>query len=445
MSIPLDRLYHYIETLSQEVYDNPVIIYRFWPHGSKNLEDLLPLRILKNWSDRRLCPRIYAHDQEPLNYDLYSTPASVTNDADAELMELYPELYNWNNLNRYTKIIFEKSILIHSEINSIEVEKYQNDNFIPVYYWAHALIARDWYRYAEHQSFRKNIQKKFLIYNRSWSGTREYRLKFTELLIKHHLIDQCITNCNPIDPQAGVHYLEYKFTNPAWKPDIVLEDHVATTQAPSFASADFDIDDYNSSEIEVVLETLFEGTRLHLTEKILRPIACGQPFLLAALPGSLKYLQSYGFKTFDCVWDETYDGIQDPESRLSAIVCVMQDILQWDQKIYSDKIAQIQSITAHNQQHFFSEEFFNLITDELRLNLASAFKELMNTDNTDWIKNLIDRWENQYSLCKKHKIHSADWDRYLPELLEKLKNIYESKIQDRTMVASQSGPGVCSL
>ena len=48
-------------------------------------------------------------------------------------------------------------------------------------------------------------------------------------------------------------------------------------------------------------------------------------------------------------------------------------------------------------------------------------------------------------ICKKHKIHSADWDRYLPELLEKLKNIYKFKIQDRTMVASQSGPGVCSL
>jgi hypothetical protein len=46
-----------------------------------------------------------------------------------------------------------------------------------------------------------------------------------------------------------------------------------------------------------VAETVFD-TRIHLTEKTLRPIACGHPFILAAGPGSLKYLQTYGFRTF---------------------------------------------------------------------------------------------------------------------------------------------------
>jgi hypothetical protein len=51
-----------------------------------------------------------------------------------------------------------------------------------------------------------------------------------------------------------------------------------------------------------------------LTEKALRPIACGQPFILAATPGSLQYLRSYGFKTFSGYIDETYDTIQEMQN-----------------------------------------------------------------------------------------------------------------------------------
>jgi hypothetical protein len=40
MSIPLDRLYHYILNVAQEIYNDRIIIYRFYPHGSKNINDL---------------------------------------------------------------------------------------------------------------------------------------------------------------------------------------------------------------------------------------------------------------------------------------------------------------------------------------------------------------------------------------------------------------------
>jgi hypothetical protein len=69
-----------------------------------------------------------------------------------------------------------------------------------------------------------------------------------------------------------------------------------------------------------VLETLFDDHRWHLTEKSLRPIACGKPFVLMATPGSLQYLRQYGFKTFDGLIDETYDSIQNPKQRLQAVL-----------------------------------------------------------------------------------------------------------------------------
>jgi len=444
MSIPLDRLYHYIENIAQDIYNDHVIIYRFWPHGSKKLEDLKILSNNLNWITGQLRPIIYAHDQEPLNYDLYSVPQIIDDDVDLHnFLESQSLMPAWSNLNFYRRTIFEKNILIHSEQNSIDVEKYQNDRFVTVYYWSHAVIARDWFRYAEHESFQKNIQKKFLIYNRSWSGTREYRMKFTELLIQNKLIEYCKTNFNPDD--SGIHYLNYEFKNSCWKPNIALENHTVPTTATSNYSADFDANDYNSTEIEVVLETLFEDQRLHLTEKSLRPIACGQPFILASTKGSLQYLRSYGFKTFDSVWDESYDQIEDPQQRLTTIINLMKDISQWDTATHADKMARVKDIVDYNKKHFFSSEFFNSIVNELKSNLASAFFELTNVDNTDWLKNLIDRWEQLLVLSNQHDLSHVHWLKYVPEVLEIVKNLYNSKIQDRVITGSQSSPGEFSL
>ena len=113
MSIPLDRLYHHIENIAQDIYNDHVIIYRFWPHGSKKLEDLKILSNNLNWITCRFRPTIYAHDQEPLNYDLYSVPQTVDNDIDwHNFLESQSSMPTWNNLNLYKRTIFEKNILI---------------------------------------------------------------------------------------------------------------------------------------------------------------------------------------------------------------------------------------------------------------------------------------------------------------------------------------------
>jgi hypothetical protein len=37
MSIPLERLYHYIEDVAEEIFNDRVLIYRFSPDGSKKI------------------------------------------------------------------------------------------------------------------------------------------------------------------------------------------------------------------------------------------------------------------------------------------------------------------------------------------------------------------------------------------------------------------------
>jgi phage terminase large subunit-like protein len=292
MNIPLDRLYHYIRDIAQEIYSDRIIIYRFWPHGSKNINDLTNLNEDNNeslgdneWTKKTISPAIWCNDQEPLDHEFYKITRRNRNN------NIFNKFFQPSKNLNYRRNIFEKNLLLHSEKRSHNLKKYLLDGeLIPVYYWSHAVIARDWFRYAEHERFQKSTKKTFLIYSRAWSGTREYRLKFADLLIKNDLVEQCQTSCNPIEPELEIHYTDYQFKNPQWKPTNRLENFLQPTTADATSSADFNTDDYNSTDIEVVLETLFDDSRLQLTEKSLRPIACGQPFILT---GTVSLPQRY--------------------------------------------------------------------------------------------------------------------------------------------------------
>ena len=375
MSIPIDKLYHYVDSIAREIYKDDIIIYRFYPHGSKKIDNL---NVLKTYDEVTLYTKIqiYCNDQEPLNYLYYQQTRKLT--ALQELNKKYNILIADRNFMAPT--IYNKAILLHSEQRSADVEKYCSSGFLSAYYWCHALIALDWFRYAQHETFNKQVTKKFLIYNRAWAGTREYRLKFIDLLIARGLYNQCQVSFNPVDPEANVSYTDHTYANTCWRPSNVLENFVGVKQIDSSASADYDVDDYNTTDIEVVLETLFDDSRLHLTEKILRPIACGQPFILAATHGSLAYLRSYGFKTFDGIIDESYDTIEDPELRLTAIVNAMKLISEWSTSEQQHNMKVINEIATYNRKHFFSVDFFKIVTDELKHNLEKCITEINDND-----------------------------------------------------------------
>ena len=101
MTIPLDRLYNFLD----DVVDQDIIIYRWNPHGSKLLEDLLPLKdcsLLQLFST----PVVICHDQEPLNYYLYSEDELInflTNIKDNILPFTREQIKNIIILNNYTE------------------------------------------------------------------------------------------------------------------------------------------------------------------------------------------------------------------------------------------------------------------------------------------------------------------------------------------------------
>lgn len=390
MSIPLDRLYHYIENTAQMVRQGSVLIYRFYPHGSKNPEHLGYLHPY-NWERFATEHSIYCNDQEPLDYDFYyNSLKPYMNNPWSRLCDsigLDPLLWSPQNLYHSPSKSYKKSIVLHSEQRSRDVARYRARGVVTAYYWSHAVIARDWFRYAEHVRPNKAVKQPFLAYSRAWAGTREYRLKFADLLVDYNLVPSCKTSVGWSD--EGVYYRDHEFTNPTLRPKHCLEDYYSNNLTPSTYSADFDIDDYNSTDIEVVLETLFDDGRLHLTEKSLRPIALGQPFILASTHGSLDYLRRYGFKTFSDVWDEDYDTIEDPEQRLIAVVKLMKTISKWTAEERLVKMEQANYIAQYNSRRFFSEDFIIDVETELADNLDQAFKQADSKSNDhgdEWIK-----------------------------------------------------------
>jgi hypothetical protein len=378
MSVPLDRLYNHIDSLC----DHDVIIYRFFPHGSKKLSDLKMLKSW-NWFEYMTQPMAIFHDQEPLNYNLYSQQDVLLTIEPYGVPKVMQDIAKHTHLRGVTSGIlgvYDKSIIVHSEKNSSEIQKYEHNDFVGVYWWSHAAIARDWFRYAEHDPnltfYPKHTHKDFLIYNRAWQGTREYRLKFAELLVQSNLIKDCNTKFSATDSQQ--HYSQRQFVNPQFQISTVLENYIPTNNHDASASADYDSTDYRTSSMEVVLETLFDDTRWHLTEKSLRPIAIGKPFVLMSTPGSLKYLRSYGFETFAPLIDESYDSIANPVDRMQAVIKEMQRICQLSAGAKTALYQKLNVIAARNKQRFFSSAWQDQIFAELKTNLEEKISYLNN-------------------------------------------------------------------
>ena len=86
--------------------------------------------------------------------------------------------------------------------------------------------------------------------------------------------------------------------------------------------------------------------------------------MLAAAPGNLAYLKSYGFKTFDQWIDESYDTIDDPDQRLQAIVDQTQRLCAMSDSDLRQMHQEMQPVLEHNFDHLWTT-FRQRIVNEL--------------------------------------------------------------------------------
>lgn len=82
---------------------------------------------------------------------------------------------------------------------------------------------------------------------------------------------------------------------------------------------------YNSTYSSLVVES-YQNSYLFITEKTFKPIAFYHPYQIIGVPGILKELKRLGFETFDNIFDEEYDNIEDFDLRLKMIINNLQTI-----------------------------------------------------------------------------------------------------------------------
>jgi len=170
--------------------------------------------------------------------------------------------------------------------------------------------------------------------------------------------------------------LYYKLQDPIIKldtaGDIISAFDKSDTEYNSDSSAAIVLADCKLFDIQIVPETLFHTSKTHLTEKVFKPIVMKQPFIIVGCPNTLAYLKSYGFRTFEGLWDESYDSILDGDERMAAIIKVVERLTLLDSASYERIIDRAKSIVEHNHKLFFSEGFEAQMLNELHTNLDTA-------------------------------------------------------------------------
>ena len=380
-----------------------MIIYRHFPFGSKKLSDCTPV-VQRTWHDYMTKPYAFHFDQECIDINRLPLRGTVMR-WNGQSFPTETKFCYFRNICEVPYHLSDLPIVVHSEQNSSAVKTLQNNGFATVHWFSHGAIARDWFRYAEHdpalQQKNQSHSKRFLIYNRAWSGTREYRLALAGMLAAQGLVPHCLTSLSFVD--GGRHYSEHVWRNTAWKSSLVLEDFFAANMFDSTASADYVTEDYQSQILEIVLETIFDTEAVSLTEKSLRPIATATPFVVAGAPGSLQYLRSYGFETFSPWINESYDHEPNAAKRLSMIVQEMSRLAALSSEQFRVMLQACQHIAYRNRAHFFSYRFQQQIFDEYRNGIQNAVNQAQNlVDTSLWnlVKHLHpssqQQWVNQY-------------------------------------------------
>jgi len=337
-------------------------IMTYQPHGSKDLHNLEPhgVKLAEMLSSTgqenfKQFKRIVMHDQEPLFLDYVDTYRKTLDDRknlliqnprqSESLNKLKKSAKNGNLIDFIRRKIKNQAIICHSELNSKDISVLKEHGFIDCYYWWHGMIARDWFRHWEHYQIlnpidKSNCQQRFLLYSRAIDGTRSYR-------------KELLAHCQ----QQYQSLVRHNWNN----------DHVDSTY-----SAKIDIDDAVRSAVHIVAETLFDTEKIHLTEKVFKPMVMSQPFVLFAPPGSLQYLKDYGFKTFDNCWDESYDCETDSVKRMEQLLSLMDHIAGLSQQKFQEIYQRALPIIEHNRKRFFSTAFQEELILEMRTNIAQA-------------------------------------------------------------------------
>lgn len=251
------------------------------------------------------------------------------------------------------------------------------------YFFFHGFAALDWFDDYKYLNFSHHkISKVFICLNHLITNNRSYRLHLlaqikgrkldTYGFVSAPLLTKNVIKQELADPNSRLSLPTKKF---------ILNNLISNAEPMVLDKCDYNKasasvnDDYIHQALwNVVTETVYYDEKLHLTEKIFKPIVTKRPFILVAAAGNLAYLKSYGFKTFDRWIDESYDNETDHDMRIQKISDQLERLcnMPWDELM--TMYDEMQEVLEYNHQHFYGK-FKEIIVDELVDNFEVCIKQ----------------------------------------------------------------------
>ena len=350
----------------------------FHPFGAIHPDNLKKTQIPKDVIQKtklRINNQVLFFDQEPL---LESTIRVWNSDPN---WVMQPSL---NNTRPWAQI----KIFAHSDISSITREFCKEYNYYSWYYFFHGFVALDWYRDYQYTTpvFETQFDKVFISLNHLMTKNRSYRLNLVSNYIEKNIISKGIVSL-PLSDQYNtikgeVFGSDSQLSLNAKK---LIVTHLIRLEKPFVVddtvyggfSAKINLPMERTALWSVVSETIFYHDKLHLTEKIFKPIVACRPFILVGAPGNLAYLKRYGFKTFDRWIDESYDNIQDPDLRIGKITDELRRLCNLSMDDLRCMEREMKEVLEHNFYHFYGD-FKKIIVDELVDNFSNCLYQANN-------------------------------------------------------------------
>jgi len=360
--------YEHIFSFLKTIVKDPVLL-SFHPFGSTKFENIEYFHC----NGDRTAPVIVCYDQEPILDSCVDTFAKIK--------------------KMYSPSGHRSIILLNTETNSeVKNQLLKKFKFGDCSYFFHIFAASDWYRGYQYCNdlippCQRQINKKFIAFNRITGNSRAYRSLFVAELFKADLLKFGHVSYSKNCPEHGSyqdtifelvekHAIPYEYILECkniidqidYELRIDYQDHFIPNSSQTLNA----IPQMMESFLHVVTETCFWETKDHLTEKIFKPIVARQPFVLLGCANNLKYLKSYGFKSFDSWWDESYDQIIDPLKRIQAVIKIIQDICAMSTQELEDMLCGMNYVLDYNYNLFYSQGFVQREWENLKQSITQA-------------------------------------------------------------------------
>lgn len=194
--------------------------------------------------------------------------------------------------------------------------------------------------YFQDKKYNFNIKKEF-----EFTGLvgviKEWRSELVTKLIDQIPYDNYILNYAGKDTNQNSQHLDINYKFNRFDSKSPIQDYFTL-------SSSIPIRIYDKTKVLLIAEsTCSDFNEFHLTEKTIKALLTGIPFIIVGSYKFLEHLHNLGFKTFSDCWSEEYDNVSNPSDRIDEIVRVLKQIpsIEWNQNL----IDKFEKIAYHNK------------------------------------------------------------------------------------------------